>query len=46
MKSVGFAVAVANTVDEVKKVAHFKTKKKGGRGAVREIVDLLLAGRT
>ena len=46
MMAVGFAVAVADAVDEVKKVAHFKTKKKGGRGAVREIVDLLLAGRT
>ena len=43
MKAVGFAAAVADAVNEVKEVAHFKTKKKGGRGAVREIVDLLLA---
>ena len=43
MKAVGFAAAVADAVDEVKDAAHFKTKKKGGRGAVREIVDLLLA---
>jgi len=44
MKAVGFAAAVADAVNEVKEVAHFKTKKKGGRGAVREIVDLLLCG--
>jgi len=44
MKAVGFAAAVADAVDEVKDAAHFKTKKKGGRGAVREIVDLLLCG--
>jgi len=45
MKAVGFAAAVADAVNEVKEVAHFKTKKKGGRGAVREIVDLLLAAK-
>jgi len=46
MEAVGFAAAVADAVGEVKKIAHFKTKKKGGRGAVREIVDLLLAAKT
>lgn len=42
MRRSGFAVAVANAVDEVKKEAHYVTKKSGGRGAVREVIDLLL----
>lgn len=44
LQRVGFAVAVANGVKEVKKVSHYVTKKKGGEGAVREVVDLLLDG--
>ncbi len=39
---VGFAVAVANAVEEVKKAVHYCTHKSGGRGAVREVVDLIL----
>ena len=42
LKRVGFAVAVPNAMDEVKKVAHHVTSKMGGRGAVREICDLIL----
>ena len=42
MKRVGFAAAVANAVPEAKAVAHYVTERSGGRGAVREIVDLLL----
>ncbi|HOW34924.1 MAG TPA: HAD-IIIA family hydrolase [Candidatus Omnitrophota bacterium] len=42
LKRVGFAVAVANAVPEVKKAAHYVTKKKGGNGAVREVVELIL----
>ncbi|MGQ9463404.1 MAG: KdsC family phosphatase [Candidatus Fervidibacter sp.] len=42
MKRVGFAVAVANAVDEVKKVAHYVTERRGGEGAVREVVELIL----
>ena len=42
LSRVGFAVAVANAVSEVKKTAHYVTKKKGGDGAVREIIDLIL----
>ena len=38
----GFSVAVANAVDEVKKVVHHVTQKSGGRGAVRELTDLIL----
>ncbi|MFA6320432.1 MAG: HAD-IIIA family hydrolase [Candidatus Omnitrophota bacterium] len=42
LKRVGLAVAVPNAVEEVKKSAHFTTVNKGGRGAVREICDLIL----
>jgi len=42
LKRVGFAVAVPNAVEEVKQIAHHITSKTGGRGAVREICDLIL----
>lgn len=42
LKRVGLAVAVPNAVDEVKSSAHYVTSKVGGRGAVREICDLIL----
>lgn len=42
LKRAGFAVAVPNAVEEVKKNAHYTTSKMGGRGAVREICDLIL----
>ena len=42
LKRVGFAVAVPNAVEEVRKSAHYITVNKGGRGAVREICDLIL----
>ncbi len=38
----GFAVAVQNAVEEAKGAAHYVTQKKGGRGAVRELTDLIL----
>lgn len=39
---VGLAVAVADALDEVRSAAHYVTKLDGGRGAVRETIDLLL----
>ena len=42
MKTVGFPVAVANACQEIKDVAVYVTEKTGGRGAVREITDLIL----
>jgi 3-deoxy-D-manno-octulosonate 8-phosphate phosphatase (KDO 8-P phosphatase) len=42
MLRVGLAVAVADAVEETKQAAHFVTKLKGGRGAVREVTDLIL----
>jgi len=44
LQRVGFAIAVANGREEVKKVSHYVTKRKGGEGAVREVADLLLDG--
>jgi len=45
MRRCGFAVAVANAVDAVKEAAHYVTRAHGGRGAVREFCDLVLAAR-
>jgi 3-deoxy-D-manno-octulosonate 8-phosphate phosphatase (KDO 8-P phosphatase) len=42
MHRVGFAVAVANAKDEVKRSAHWTTGSSGGHGAVRDVVELLL----
>jgi 3-deoxy-D-manno-octulosonate 8-phosphate phosphatase (KDO 8-P phosphatase) len=42
MRRVGFAVAVGNAVDEVKRAAHFVTSRDGGDSAVREVVELIL----
>jgi 3-deoxy-D-manno-octulosonate 8-phosphate phosphatase (KDO 8-P phosphatase) len=39
---VGLAVAPANGIPEVKAVAHWVTRAEGGRGAVREVVELIL----
>ena len=45
MKRVGLAVAVPNAVQEVREAAHYRTQKYGGRGAVREAVDMILKGQ-
>jgi 3-deoxy-D-manno-octulosonate 8-phosphate phosphatase (KDO 8-P phosphatase) len=45
MQSCGFAVAVANAVEAVKQSAHYVTRASGGRGAVREFCELVLAAR-
>jgi 3-deoxy-D-manno-octulosonate 8-phosphate phosphatase (KDO 8-P phosphatase) len=42
MHRVGFAVAVADAVEETKQAAHYITALKGGQGAVRECCDLIL----
>jgi len=42
MKRVGFPIAVFNATDEIKKAASYITVRKGGRGAVREIAELIL----
>ena len=45
LRRCGFAVAVANAVAPVKEAAHYVTQAAGGRGAVREFCDLVLAAR-
>lgn len=42
MRRVGFGVATANARPEVKKCAHYVTEIEGGRGALREVAELLL----
>jgi len=42
LNRVGFAITVADGVEELKEYVDYVTRKPGGRGAVREICDLLL----
>ncbi len=45
LKRVGFAVSVPNAIPEAKEAADYVTKRKGGKGAVREVVELILKAR-
>jgi 3-deoxy-D-manno-octulosonate 8-phosphate phosphatase (KDO 8-P phosphatase) len=38
----GLAVAVADACSEVRAAAHYVTRTPGGRGAVREVIELIL----
>jgi 3-deoxy-D-manno-octulosonate 8-phosphate phosphatase (KDO 8-P phosphatase) len=42
LKSVGFSAAVADALDVVKKSVDYVTKNRGGRGAVRELCEMIL----
>jgi len=42
LEMAGLAVAVGDAVAEVKRAAHYVTKAGGGRGAAREVVELIL----
>lgn len=42
MARVGLPIAVADAVDAVRAAARYVTRARGGHGAVREVVDLLL----
>ncbi|MFI5370470.1 MAG: KdsC family phosphatase [Candidatus Eisenbacteria bacterium] len=42
LKRVGWRIAVADAVDEVRSLAHTVTRSAAGRGAVREAVEMLL----
>ena len=39
---VGFSIATANARDEVKHEAHYITRRPGGNGAVREVIELIM----
>ena len=45
IQAVGFGCAVNDGISSVKNVADYITEAKGGEGAVREIVELILEGR-
>lgn len=45
MHKCGLPVATANAVPEVKKAAAYITKRPGGRGAVREVAELILRSK-
>jgi 3-deoxy-D-manno-octulosonate 8-phosphate phosphatase (KDO 8-P phosphatase) len=45
MKRVGLAVSVGDGVAEVKAAAHYITKANGGRGAARELIELILKSK-
>jgi 3-deoxy-D-manno-octulosonate 8-phosphate phosphatase (KDO 8-P phosphatase) len=42
LRRVGFSIAVADAVAEAKAMADYVTDRKGGRGAVREVCELIL----
>jgi 3-deoxy-D-manno-octulosonate 8-phosphate phosphatase (KDO 8-P phosphatase) len=42
MQRAELAVAVADAVAETRSVAHYITRARGGRGAVREVIELIL----
>jgi 3-deoxy-D-manno-octulosonate 8-phosphate phosphatase (KDO 8-P phosphatase) len=45
LKRVGFAATPANGVPEVKDAVHYTTSQHGGRGAVREVCDIILQAK-
>ena len=45
LRRAGFAVAVANAVEDVKRGSHYVTRRSGGHGAVRELIELLLKAK-
>lgn len=45
MNQCGLPVATANAVPEVKQAAVYVTRRRGGRGAVREVAELILKSR-
>lgn len=45
LKASGFPVAVGDAIDQAKEAAIYVTRAKGGKGAVREVTDLLLSAR-
>lgn len=42
MKRVGFPVAVFNACPEIKQAARYITLRQGGRGAVREVAEIIM----
>jgi len=45
MQRVGLAVAVHDAAPEVRRAAHYTTKAEGGKGAAREVVEIILKSK-
>ena len=45
MQRAGLAVAVGDATPEVKRAAHFTTKAVGGKGAARELIEVILKSK-
>jgi 3-deoxy-D-manno-octulosonate 8-phosphate phosphatase (KDO 8-P phosphatase) len=45
LERVGLAAAPADAVAETRRAAHLVTRRAGGRGALREVIDLILKAR-
>ncbi len=45
LERVGFSAAPADAVGAVQKRVHFISKRNGGQGAVREVIDLIMENR-
>ena len=45
LQRAGAGIAVANGVQEVRRCAHYVTQAKGGEGAVREVVEMILVAQ-
>jgi 3-deoxy-D-manno-octulosonate 8-phosphate phosphatase (KDO 8-P phosphatase) len=45
MRRVGLAAAVGDAAPEVKRAAHYTTKAVGGKGALRELVEVILRSK-
>ncbi len=46
LRHVGFSVAVANAVPELRQYCDYVTRNPGGAGAVREVCDLIVGARS
>ena len=45
LEKVGFAVTVPNAPKDISNYSHYTTLLEGGKGAVREVIDLLIESR-
>lgn len=46
LEKVGFSAAPQDAIEKVKEIVDYVTKKNGGDGAVREVIDLILNSKT
>ena len=42
MELVGFSATPNDGIEDIKKIAHYVCKRKGGQGVLREVADLIL----